>query len=137
MHSQAVGKQSELFFKEFRPPVCFLRGKSVAVAVDRARTRVPEFTDILRGIAKLAIASKNGFDGGDYERIIVVVWLDPAEKDVAIDEVRRPCHLAGAHRNFRARSFQSVNSAVFPIPLPCLQACGEIHRPSVHPEGAY
>src|SRR6266849_6735376 len=136
MRRQAVGKQSELFFKEFRPPVCFLRGKSVAVAVDRAGTRVPEFPDILRGIAKLAVASKNGFDGGDYERIIVVVRLDPAEKDVAIEEVRRPCHLAGPHRNFRARSFQSVNSAVFPISLPCLQACGEIHRPSVHPEAA-
>ena len=77
MHRQAVGKQSELFFKEFRP-VCFLRGKSVAVAVDRAGTRVPEFPDILRGVAKLAVASKNGFDGGDYERIIVVVRLDPA-----------------------------------------------------------
>jgi hypothetical protein len=71
MHCQAVGKQSELFFKEFRPPVCFLRRKSVAVAVERAGTRVPEFTDILRGIAKLAVASKNGFDSGDYERIIV------------------------------------------------------------------
>jgi hypothetical protein len=35
MHRQAVGKQSELFFKEFRAPVCFLRGKSVAVAVER------------------------------------------------------------------------------------------------------
>jgi|SRR5882724_12237872 len=80
MHRQAVGKQSELFFKEFRPPVCFLRGKSVAVAVDRAGTRVPEIPDILRGVAKLAVASKNGFDGGDYERIIVVVRLDPAEK---------------------------------------------------------
>jgi len=78
MHRQAVGKQSELFFKEFRPPVCFLRGKSVAVAVDRAGTRVPEFPDILRGVAKLAVASKNGFDGGDYARSIVVVRLDPA-----------------------------------------------------------
>jgi hypothetical protein len=29
-------KQSELFFKEFRPPVCFLRRKSVAVAIERA-----------------------------------------------------------------------------------------------------
>jgi len=76
MHCQAVGKRSELFFKEFRPPVCFLRRKSVAVAVERAGTRVPEFTDILRGIAKLAVASKNGFDSGDYERIIVVVRLD-------------------------------------------------------------
>jgi hypothetical protein len=38
MHRQAVGKQSELFFKEFRAPVCFLRGKSVAVAVERAGT---------------------------------------------------------------------------------------------------
>ena len=57
MHRQAVGKQSELFFKELRPPVCFLRGKSVAVAVERVGTRVPEFTDILRGKAKLAIAS--------------------------------------------------------------------------------
>src|SRR6266403_4177176 len=80
MDRQAVGKQSELFFKEFRPPVRFLRGKSVAVAVDRAGTRVPEFPDILRGVAKLAVASKNGFDGGDCERIIVVVRLDPAEK---------------------------------------------------------
>ncbi len=35
MHRQAVGKQSELFFKEFRALVCFLRGKSVAVAVER------------------------------------------------------------------------------------------------------
>ena len=57
MYRQGVGKQSELFFKEFRAPVCFLRGKSVAVAVERAGTRVPEFTDILRGIAKLAVAS--------------------------------------------------------------------------------
>jgi hypothetical protein len=86
---------STLFFKEFRPPVRFLRRKSVAVAAERAGTRVPEFTDILRGIAKLAEASKNGFDSGDYERIIVVVRLDPPEKDVAIEEVRRPCHLAG------------------------------------------
>jgi hypothetical protein len=81
MHRQAVGKQSELFFKEFRAPVCFLRGKSVAVAVERAGTRVPEFTHILRGITKFAVASKNGFDGGDYERIITVVRLDPPEKE--------------------------------------------------------
>src|ERR1700675_2858573 len=86
MRRQAVGKQSELFFKEFRAPVCFLRGKSVAVAVERAGTRVPEFTDILRGVAKLAVASKNGFDSGDYERIIVVVRLDPPERDVATGE---------------------------------------------------
>src|SRR6266702_5894866 len=70
----------------------------------------------------------------DYERIIVVVRLDPREKNVAIDEVRRPCHLAVPHRSFRARTFQWANSAVFPIPLPYLQACGEIHRPSLHPE---
>jgi hypothetical protein len=49
-------------------------------AVERAGTRVPEFTNILRGIAKLAVASKNGFDSGDYERTIVVVRLDPPEK---------------------------------------------------------
>jgi hypothetical protein len=47
-----------------------------AVAVERAGTRVPEFTDILRGVAELAVALKNGFDSGDYERIIVVVRLD-------------------------------------------------------------
>src|SRR6267143_2514418 len=134
MHRKAVREEPELFFKDFRSPVCFLRGKSVAVAVERASTSVPEFADILRRIAKLAIASKNGVDCGDDERIIVVVRLDPPEKDVAIDEVRRPCHLAGPHRSFRAKSFQSANSAVFPIPLPCLQACGEIHRPSVRRE---
>jgi hypothetical protein len=44
---KAVGEQSELFFKEFHLPVCFLRGKSVAVAVERASTRVSEFADIL------------------------------------------------------------------------------------------
>ena len=65
--SRLVGKQSEHSFKEFRPPVCFLRGKCVAVAVDRAGTRVPEFPDILRRIAKLAVASKNAVDCGDYE----------------------------------------------------------------------
>ena len=70
--------------------------KSVAVAVERAGTRFPEFTDILRSIAKLAVASKNGFDSGDYERIIVVVRLDPPEKDVAIEVLRRPCHLAAS-----------------------------------------
>jgi hypothetical protein len=47
--------------------------------------------------SKLAVPSKNGLDGGDYERIIVVIRLDPPEEDVAIDEVRRPCHLAGPH----------------------------------------
>jgi len=31
------------------------------------RTRVPEFADILRRIAKLAVASKNAVDCGDYE----------------------------------------------------------------------
>src|ERR1700722_8615911 len=134
MHRQAVGKQSELFFKELQAPVRFLRGKSVSVAVERAGTRVPEFTNILRGIAKLAVASKNGFDSGDYQRIVIVVRLDPPEEDVAIEEVRHPCHLAGPHRSFRARSFQSTNSVVFLIPLPCLQACGEIHRWSVHRE---
>jgi hypothetical protein len=40
------------------------------------------------------------------ERIIVVVRLNPPEKDVAIEEVLRPCHLAGPHRSFRARSFR-------------------------------
>src|SRR5258707_18216 len=73
-------------------------------------------------------------DRNGYDRIIVVVWLDPPEEDVAIDEVRRPCHLAGPHRSFRGRSFQSANSAAFPIPLPCLPACDEIRRRSVHRE---
>ena len=48
----------------------------MAVAVERAGTRVPEFTDILRGMAKLAVTSKNCFDSGDYERIIVVIRLE-------------------------------------------------------------
>src|SRR5438128_884420 len=134
MHRQAVREQSELFFEEFRPPVRFLRRKSVAVTVEGASTGVPEFADILRRIAKLAVTSKNGFDSRDYKRIIVVVRLDPPEKNVAIDEVRRPCHLAGPHRSFRARSFQSANLAVSPIPLRCLQACGEIPRRLVRRE---
>jgi hypothetical protein len=49
----------------------------------KERSRCDREGDILRGIAKLAVASKNGFDSGDYERIIVVVRLDPPEKDVA------------------------------------------------------
>jgi hypothetical protein len=47
VHRQAVGEQSQLVLEEFGSPVCFLRGKSVAVAVERAGTRVPEFTHIL------------------------------------------------------------------------------------------
>jgi hypothetical protein len=75
VNRQTVGEQSQLLFEEFCSPVRFLRRKSVAVAVERASTRVPEFADILRRIAKLAVASKNSFDCGDYERIIVVVGL--------------------------------------------------------------
>jgi len=56
---QAVGEQSQLLFEEFCSPVRFLRGKSVAVAVEGASTRVPEFADIPRRIAKLAVSSKN------------------------------------------------------------------------------
>jgi hypothetical protein len=38
MHRHAVREQSEFFFKEFCPPVRFLRRKSVAVTVERAST---------------------------------------------------------------------------------------------------
>jgi hypothetical protein len=47
MHRKAVREQPELFFEVFCPPVRFLRGKSVAIAVERTSTRVPEFADIL------------------------------------------------------------------------------------------
>src|SRR5260370_41334526 len=44
---QAVGEQPELFFEEFCSSVGILRGKTIAVAVERAGTCVPEFADIL------------------------------------------------------------------------------------------
>jgi hypothetical protein len=47
VHRQAVGEQSQPLLEKFGSPVCFLRGKSVSVAVERAGTRVPEFADIL------------------------------------------------------------------------------------------
>jgi hypothetical protein len=37
--------------------------------------------------------------------------LDPAERDVAIEEVRRPCHLAGPRRSFRPRSFSPTRKS--------------------------
>jgi hypothetical protein len=92
----------KFFFEEFCPPVGLLRRKTETVAVHWTSTSVPEFADILRCIAEHIAASKNRINCGSYQGIIAMVRLHPPEKDVAIDEVRRPCHLDGPHRNFRA-----------------------------------
>jgi hypothetical protein len=63
-----------------------------------------------------------------------VVGFYPAEKDVAIDEVRRLCHLAGPHRSSPAKSSQCANLAVSRTLPPSHQAFDEIPQDSPGPE---
>ncbi len=63
-----------------------------------------------------------------------MVGFHPAEKDIAIDEVRRLCHLAGPHRNSRAKSSRWANLAVVQTLPPSRQAFDEILQHSSDPE---
>ena len=59
-------------------------------------SRIPRH---LGGIAEDAVTPNNGIRRRGDSGIIAVVVFYPAEKVVAIDEVRRLRHLAGPHRS--------------------------------------
>src|SRR2546430_15256108 len=125
MHRQTVGQQSEPFFKEFGPPVCFPGRKAVAVTVKRTGAGIPKFADILRRVAQHVTPPKHGINCRNNERMIAVARFDPAEKNIAIDEVLSRGQLAGPHRNSREKNSRSTDSEDSPILLPYLQAYGE------------
>ncbi len=57
------------------------------VAVDRPRTGIPELAKILRGVAKHNAMLKQTIDNSLHEWIIAVIGLDPANEDVAINQM--------------------------------------------------
>lgn len=101
MNRKAVWQESEFFLEASSLTVCLFRRKAVSIAIHWAGTRVPEFTDVLRRIAQNAASAKNGVCSRDNDGIVSIVRLYPAEKDVAIEEVRRLRHLAGPCKNSR------------------------------------
>jgi hypothetical protein len=82
----------------------FLRREAIAIAIDWASAGIPEFADILRRITEDAFVPKDGISGGDYQRIISMIRFDPAQEDIAIDEVQRLRHLADPRKNSLAKS---------------------------------
>jgi hypothetical protein len=60
VNCKAVGEQTELFLEKLCESVCLQRREAVAIAIHRTSTGIPKFADILGGITKNAIMSKNG-----------------------------------------------------------------------------
>jgi hypothetical protein len=101
VNGKVVGKQTKLRFEESGGAVGILGRETVSIAIDGASTGIPELPDILRGVAEDGAAPKEYVYGRDDGGKIAVVGLHPAEKDVAIDELRRLRHLANPHKSFR------------------------------------
>src|SRR5580704_6253657 len=104
VNGEAVGKQTKLLFEESSCAVRIFRRKAIAVAIDGASTGIPKFCNVLRRVAENCITPKEGVNSRGDGGIIAVFGLYPAEKDVAIDEVRRLRHLSDPHRSFRAKN---------------------------------
>ena len=85
MNCQSVWQEPQLVLKETCPAVGFLRRKTVPVALKRPSAGIPEFSDVLRCVAEYCVALKYKFDGRNHQRIVAIIWLDPAKKDVAVN----------------------------------------------------
>src|SRR5437773_11495315 len=88
----------------------------------------------VRAIAENALTPKDNVRRCDEGGIIAVVGLHPAQEYVAIDEVRRLCHLADPRRSSRAKSSRWPNLAVFRTLPPSRRAFDEILQHSSGPE---
>ncbi len=93
VNSHAVGKQLQLVLEKLCPAVGLLRRKSVSISIEWPGAGIPKFSDVLRRIAEHSSALKDRIDCRYYDRIITVVRLDPAKKDIAVNQVWRACHL--------------------------------------------
>jgi hypothetical protein len=93
VNSQAIGKQMKLVLEKPRPAVGLLRRKPVAVAFEWTGAGVPEFRDVLSGITERRSLLKDRINCRHYDRIIAVIRLDPAKKDVTVNQVWRTGHL--------------------------------------------
>jgi hypothetical protein len=91
---QTVRQQSQSIFKQFRTAVGFHGSKPVSIPIERTGASIPELRKVLRGVAKHGAALKDEIDRGNYEGVIVIIRLYPAKQNVAVNQLRRACHLA-------------------------------------------
>jgi hypothetical protein len=106
MHGPTIGQQPPAVLEIPGAAIGFLGGKPVAVAINRARTSVPEFPDVLRRVAERAAALKDSFDGRSYHRVIAIVGFHPAKEHVAVNQVGVRRHLG---------SFRGLQQFVEPV----------------------
>jgi hypothetical protein len=93
VNGHAIGKQLQPVLEKLRPAIGLLGRKPVSIAMEWTSAGVPEFSDVLRCIAENSSLLKDSIDCRHCDRIIAIIRLDPAKKDIAVNQVGRACHL--------------------------------------------
>ena len=91
----------EMVFDDPRSPVGIRGRQAKAVAIQRPCQNVPEFAHVLRGAAGKGARTNKRIDGTIHEWLQGVAGLEPADKNVAVEQYAHGRPMGGRRRCLR------------------------------------